>query len=224
MGHHHVPSTAAPGREAEAAAVRGSATVEHVALAALIALLVIAGISALASNPRSTAGRELASAIGRKLACAPRLPDPCHRNPLALAYGFPLGKLVRALAPPPQAVSGLVPVDFRRCRQRSCSTGAENGLTASGRKVTEFTAVDDRRHSEGLVRVTYWLYRPGLGWEEIVREGGAADVAAADALRLHVTDDPVLVPLETLVGRDHYEFPAAEEPPWRWRVPGVYPG
>lgn len=203
---------------------RGSATVEHVALAALIALLVIAAISALASNPRSTAGRELARAIGRKLACAPRLPDPCHRNPLALAYGFPLGKLVRALAPPPQAVSGIVPVDFRRCRRRSCALGAEDGLTASGRKVTEFTMVEDRRRAEGVVRVTYWLYRPGLGWEAAVREADAGDVAAADALRLRVTGDPALVPLETLVGRDHYGFPAAEEPPWRWRVAGIYPG
>jgi hypothetical protein len=203
---------------------RGSATVEHVALAALVALLVIAAISALASNPRSTAGRELARAIGRKLACAPRLPDPCHRNPLALAYGFPLGKLVRALAPRPQAVSGIVPVDFRRCRRRSCALGAEDGLTASGRKVTEFTVVEDRRHAEDVVRVTYWLYRPGLGWEAAVREADAGDVAAADALRLRVTDDPALVPLETLVGRDHYGFPAAEEPPWRWRVAGIYPG
>jgi hypothetical protein len=203
---------------------RGSATVEHVALAALIALLAIAAISALASNPRSTAGRELASAIGRKLACAPRLPDPCHRNPLALAYGFPLGKLVRALAPPPQAVSSLVPVDFRRCRQRSCALGAEDGVTTSGQRVTEFTVVDDRRRAEGVVRITYWLYRPGLGWEEIVREGGDADVASADAVRLRITDNPELVPLETLVGRDQYRFPRAEEPPWRWRVAGIYPG
>jgi len=32
------------------------------------------------------------------------------------------------------------------------------------------------------------------------------------------------VPLETLPGRNHYDFPASEEPPWRWQVPGVYGG
>ena len=31
-------------------------------------------------------------------------------------------------------------------------------------------------------------------------------------------------PLETLDGRDHYDFPPAEEPPWRWKVESVYPG
>ena len=34
----------------------------------------------------------------------------------------------------------------------------------------------------------------------------------------------MLVPLETLPGRDHYEFPADERPPWQWNVRGVYPG
>jgi hypothetical protein len=36
--------------------------------------------------------------------------------------------------------------------------------------------------------------------------------------------NPRLVPLETLAGRNHYDFPVREEPPWRWRVRGVYPG
>ena len=34
---------------------------------------------------------------------------------------------------------------------------------------------------------------------------------------------PVLVPLETLDGRNQYDFAAGEEPPWRWRVPSVIP-
>ena len=29
----------------------------------------------------------------------------------------------------------------------------------------------------------------------------------------------MLVPLETLDGRNQYDFAAGEEPPWRWRVP-----
>jgi hypothetical protein len=32
------------------------------------------------------------------------------------------------------------------------------------------------------------------------------------------------VPLETLAGRNHVDFPPGEEPPWRWRVESVYPG
>ena len=34
---------------------------------------------------------------------------------------------------------------------------------------------------------------------------------------------PALVPLETLDGRNQYEFAPGEEPPWRWRVESVYP-
>jgi len=37
-------------------------------------------------------------------------------------------------------------------------------------------------------------------------------------------DDPALVPLETLPGRNHYEFPSTERPPWQWRIGGRYPG
>lgn len=207
---------------------RGSAAVEHVALAALTALLVIAAVSALASQPRNRAGRELAAAIGRKLVCAPRAPGPCERNPLARAYGFPLGKLVRALAPSPEPLAAaegttLVPVDFRRCRRVSCAHPSDARLTTSGRLITEFTEVEDLRRSSGAVRVTYWLYRPGRPWERVVRSGAAADVAAADPLRLRLSDSPALVPLETLTGRNHYRFTATEEPPWRWRVASVYP-
>ena len=100
---------------------RGSASVEQVGLAALIALLLLAAIAAIASGGDVDAGRTLAGAIGRKISCAPRLPEPCHRHPLVPAYGWPLARLVRALAPAPLAEPGqgglpLVPVDFRRCR------------------------------------------------------------------------------------------------------------
>lgn len=197
----------------------------------LIALLVVAAIAALVAGPPHGAGRELGGAIARKIVCAPRLPDPCRRHPLALAYGFPLGKLVRHLAPEPAAVPGpgsdlLVPVDFRRCRRPSCAHPAAGrpGLTTAFRRVTAFTRVEDGRRRGETVRVTYWLYRPALGWEEIVREGGSAEVDEASEIRLRLGDVPVLVPLETLPGRNHYRFPPSEEPPWRWKVPGVHPG
>ena len=207
----------------------GAASVEHAALAALIAIVVIASIAAFRSAPPDRGARELGEMIGRRIACAPRHPIPCGRNPLALAYGFPLGKLVRHLAPAPAAAGGdagaLLPVDFRRCRRPSCAApGEADGLTASGRRVTLFTSVRDLRRHGGPVRIDYWLYRPTLGWERISKDAGAAEIEAASELRLSLEQLPALVPLETLAGRDHYEFPAGEEPPWRWAVPDRYPG
>lgn len=208
---------------------RGSAGVENMGLAALIALVLLAAISAVAAGGDVDAGRSLAGAIGRKIACAPRLPGPCRHHPLVPAYGWPLARLIRALAPPPAARPGpsglpLVPVDFRRCRRESCAVAAGPHLTASGRRTTAFTQVEDRRGGLGWVEITYWLYRPGLGWERVVRRAGRAQVEAAAGTAVLLKDDPVLVPLETLPGRDHYEFPASERPPWQWAVRGAHPG
>ena len=49
------------------------------------------------------------------------------------------------------------------------------------------------------------------------------DVAALASTPLLDDAVPVLVALETLDGRNQYEFAAGEEPPWRWRVESVYP-
>jgi hypothetical protein len=204
---------------------RGSATVEHAGLAFLIALLVSAGVAALAASPPGQEARELGSAIARKLRCAPRLPGPCWRDPLTEAYGRSLGGLARALAPLPTTASGLLPVDFRYCRTVGCALpGDRTGLTASNRRVTAFLAIDDRRRTDGTVRLDYWLYRPTLGWERVARTAGSADVAEHAMTPLLESDVPRLVPLETLAGRNHVAFPPGEEPPWRWRVESVYPG
>lgn len=193
---------------------RGAASVEYLALAGLIGLLIAMAIAALVASPPTRAERELGEMLARRIACPPRYPVPCGRNPLALAYGFPLGKLVRYLAPEPATLTGELPVDFRYCRRPSCAApGRDRGLTASGRRVTEFTSVDDLRPA-GPVRIAYWLYRPGLEWQRIVRTAGAAGIAAAAGIRLSLEDDPALVPLETLPGRDHYRFPPGEQPPW----------
>jgi hypothetical protein len=205
----------------------GSASVEHVALAALIALLLVAAIAALAAAPPGDSARLLGGTIARRIACAPRHPVPCGRNPLALAYGFPVGKLVRHLAPDLGSLAGpggLLPVDFRRCRSVSCALpGSRPGLTASGRRVTAFTSVQDARRAGGAVRITYWLYRPGRAWEALTVSAGAAEISAAAGLRLNLEDEPALIPLETLPGRNHAVFPRIERPPWRWRVPDVVP-
>ena len=211
------------------ASQRGSASVEHAGLAALIALLLLAGIAAIAASEDLPDARRLGGAIAGKLACAPRLPGPCRRHPLIPAYGWPLARLARALAPPPLARPGpsglpLVPVDFRRCRRESCAVAAGARITASGRRTTAFVQVDDRRRSLGWVELIYWLYRPGLGWERVARRAGPTQVTAASGVAVLGEDNPALVPLETLPGRNHYEFPAGERPPWQWRVPGRYPG
>lgn len=207
----------------------GSASVEQIGLTALIALLLVAAIAAVAGGGEVDASRGLAGAIGRRLSCAPRLPDACRHHPLVPAYGWPLARLIRALAPAPVALpnpSGLalVPVDFRRCRRQSCAVAASPRLTASGRRPTAFTEVRDRRRELGWVEVVYWLYRPGLGWERIIRRATQAEVEAASGVEVLLSDVPALVPLETLPGRNHYEFPAAEQPPWQWGVAGRYPG
>jgi len=200
---------------------RGSASVEQVGLSALLALALAAAIAAVLAGGDVDAGRSLAGSIARKIRCAPRLPDACRHHPLVPAYGWPLARLARALAPLPAAVPGgsgvpLYPVDFRSCRSGGCADGS--------RRPTAFTEIDDRRATLGWVELSYWLYRPGLGWERVVRRASDEDVAAAASTRVLLKDDPVLVPLETLPGRDHYEFAAGEEPPWRWRLHGTHNG
>jgi hypothetical protein len=199
---------------------RGAASVEYIAIAGMIGVLIVVAIAALVASPPSRGEREFGEMIGRRIACTPRYPIPCGRNPLALAYGFPAGKLVRYLAPAPTAKSGELPIDFRYCKQPSCAMpGSDPGLTASGRRVTEFVSVEDSRRSGGPARITYWLYRPSLGWEPIVRTAGAAELEAASSIRLSLEDDPALVPLETLSGKDHYTFPPGDDPPWEWHIP-----
>jgi hypothetical protein len=208
---------------------RGSASVEQAGLAALIALLLLAAIAAVAAGGKIDAGRALGGVIGKRLACAPRLPDACRHHPLVPAYGWPLARLTRALAPAPVTKPGptglpLVPVDFRRCRSESCAVAAGPHLSASGRRTTAFTQLDDRRRSLGWVELTYWLYRPGLGWDKVVRRAGQAQIDAASGVRVLLRDDPALVPLETLPGHNHYDFPPGEHPPWQWHVESLYPG
>ena len=74
------------------------------------------------------------------------------------------------------------------------------------------------------MEVTYWLYRPVIGWDRIARHATSADVAVHASTLLLETAIPRLVPLETLPGRNHYDFPPAEEPPWRWQIETVFPG
>lgn len=206
----------------------GAATVEHAGLSLLVALAAAAGIAALASGSAESS-RELGTALERKLRCGAVGPGPCWRDPLTEAYGRPLAGALRALAPAPRGIEGpsgalLYPVDFRRCRSESCAlAGGSPGLTASKRRMTEFVSVIDRRRAGGSVAISYWGYRPRLGWQRLVREASAAEVARLAGTPLLDDAIPALVALETLAGRNHYEFAPGEEPPWRWEVESVFP-
>lgn len=194
----------------------------------MVALLLTAGIAALASGADES-GRELGSSLARKLRCAAVGPGPCWRDPLTEAYGRPVAGAVRALAPDPVAQAGpggvaLLPVDFRHCRSASCAApGSRPGLTASNRRVTEFVSVADGRPGGGPVTITYWSYRPTIGWDSTVRRADSARVAELAGTPLLDDAVPALVALETLAGRNHYDFAPGEEPPWRWRIESVYP-
>jgi hypothetical protein len=209
---------------------RGTATVEAVALSLLVACLLAAMITQLESSPPSDAARSFDAELARRIRCAPAEPGPCWRDPLTLAYGRPLAGALRALAPAPSAVTApdglaVAPVDFRYCRHSTCAVpGPEPGLTTSNRRMTAFTSIDDHRRTDGVAEITYWLYRPTLGWSRVTRRVTSAQVESLASTPLLEGDVPRLVPLETLSGRDSYFFSAAEEPPWRGRITSRYPG
>ncbi|MBK5110748.1 MAG: hypothetical protein JJE10_05190, partial [Thermoleophilia bacterium] len=211
----------------------GSATVEQTGVVLLIALVMAALVGFYLIGPGEPPGRELGQRIANRIACGPRAPETCRRHPAVSAYGWPLARLVRYLAPLPMARPGaggerLVPVDFRYCQRPSCAIPrpGERGsrLTTANRRITAFTTVEDRRASTGAVEITYWLYRPGLGWERLRKRAGPDDIEAASGTRVLLMDSPRLVPLEILPGRNHYRLPPGDEPPWRWRVESRFNG
>ena len=72
--------------------------------------------------------------------------------------------------------------------------------------MTAFVAVDDRRRAGGPAAITYWLYRPTLGWERVRRTASAAEVAALAMTPLLETDIPALVAAGDAAGRNHIDF------------------
>lgn len=199
---------------------RGAATVEHAALVLLAAAVALVAVSGARLAGRDEGTPDLASALVRKQRCAVHYPDPCWQDPLKEAYGRALAGAIRARAPAPEALGGLVGVDYRRCRQASCATplpgAAGLHLTAGNRRTTAFAAI--RAEGPEGATVDYWIYRPTIGWERVRRELGATEIDELAATPLPEEADPKLVPLETLLGRDEARFPPAEEPPWRGLV------
>jgi hypothetical protein len=129
---------------------RGQAAVEWVGLVAMVALLLLALVTA-ARLP----GTALARAMASRMLCAVAMADGCGDEPaLIAAYGTEVGKLVRRHMPTIlfERGSRAMPVDFRRCRSSSCGDGSARGLahkTDFGLPVTAFVHVIDCREVEG---------------------------------------------------------------------------
>ncbi len=213
----------------------GSATLEQVGLILLLAAAFTGLIAATVTGVVDPPGHGLGIRIANRIACGPREPGVCRQHPAVSAYGWPLARALRWLAPDPVARIGpegtpLAPVDFRYCQRPGCAVPAGDGrLTTANRRLTLFTEV--KRLPSGVtggesakLEFTYWFYRPSLGWEKVVRQAGPAEIAAASGTRLLLEDSPRLVPLEILPGRNHYDLPAGDEPPWRWKVTPSYEG
>jgi hypothetical protein len=198
----------------------GAASVEHAALVLLAAVVAFAAVAGARLAARDDPTPDLASALLRKQRCAVAYPDPCWQDPLTDAYGRRIAGAVRALAPAPEAVGGLVGVDYRQCRSARCATprpGTEGAhLTLSNRRTAAFTSIRER--ADGSVAIDYWIYRPTIGWERITAEADAAALDRLAATPLPETADPQLIPLEITLGRDEARFPPGEEPPWRGQI------
>ncbi|MGI8461615.1 MAG: hypothetical protein ACR2OC_08295 [Solirubrobacterales bacterium] len=129
---------------------RGQSTVEWIALVLLAALLLLGLL--LAAGGRLP-GSDLARAVLGRIVCAVGLEGGCGDDgAIALAgeYGAEVAALVRENVPDLLYEEGMValPVDYRRCREPSCSDGPERGLAArssAGEEVAAFTHVVDCR-------------------------------------------------------------------------------
>ena len=203
----------------------GSATVEQTGLLALLGLAMAAAVLLIAGGLGPETGRGLATRIANRIACGPLEPGPCRRHPAVAAYGPSIAAALRAFAPSDlirQDGTGrnLLPVDYRRCRITSCAEvdpgRSEFDLTLSNRRTTLFT---EASRSEGLLNLTWWAWRPGIGWEATRRSVGSAEAEAVRGTPVLLSDSPRLVPLEALDGRNHTRFGPDEHPPWQWTVP-----
>lgn len=155
---------------------RGQATVEWVALLAVVALLLVALVAAGVRVP----GAALAQAVASRLLCAAALADSCGDEPeLIAAYGTEVGALARRHMPALlyERRSRALPVDFRRCRRSACADGPQRGIVGrsdAGLPATAFVHVVDCRsgaaaesEAEGVdcsgsragnLYLQYWLY------------------------------------------------------------------
>ncbi len=203
----------------------GSATVEQAGLLALLGLAFATVLLFIASGLGPETGRGLATRIANRIACGPLEPGPCRRHPAVDAYGPTVAAALRAFAPSNLVRQdgfgrSLLPVDYRRCRIPSCAevdpARPEFDLTLSNRRTTLFT---EASRSGGKLNLTWWGWRPGIGWDASRRSVGTAEAEAVLGTPVRLSDSPLLVPLEALDGRNHTRFGPDERPPWQWTVP-----
>ncbi|MFM8518866.1 MAG: hypothetical protein ACKOB2_00415 [Solirubrobacterales bacterium] len=203
----------------------GSTTVEQTGLLALLGLAFAAALLFIAGGLGPETGRGLATRIANRIACGPLEPGPCPRHPAVDAYGPTVAAALRAVAPSDLvrqdgAGRNLLPVDYRRCRIPSCAevdpARPELDLTLSNRRTTLFT---EASRSGGRLDLTWWAWRPGIGWDATHRSVGTIEADAVRGTPVRLSDSPMLVPLEALDGRNHTRFGPDERPPWQWAVP-----
>jgi len=139
----------------------GQATVEWSATTLALAL----AFAALAVVVARTDAWRIGDGVVHALVCA--IEGGCEeRDALDLAYGDGVAQLVREHAPNVvyERRSAALPVDFRRCRETSCSDGSDAARAIArsrgGLPVTAFTRVVDRRDRGGALYVQYWFYYP----------------------------------------------------------------
>lgn len=206
----------------------GSATVEQTGLLALLGLAMAAAVLLIAGGLGPETGRGLVTRIANRIACGPLEPGPCRRHPAVAAYGPSIAAALRAFAPAElvrQDGTGrnLLPVDYRRCRIPSCAevdpTRPKLDLSLSNRRTTLFT---EATRSGGRLDLTWWAWRPGIGWEATRRSIGTAEAEAVRGTPVLLSDSPLLVPLEALDGRNHARFGPGERPPWQWASPSLH--
>ena len=139
---------------------RGQATIEWTGVVTLVALALGAAVAVVPAID----GRSVGSWLAHSILCA--LKSGCTDSADALheAYGERDAALVRRHAPGIVYEPGerALPVDFRRCRSRSCSDAADDpALDATrsdgGVPAAAFTHVVRR---EGETFLQYWLYYP----------------------------------------------------------------
>jgi hypothetical protein len=143
-----------------AAAERGQAAIEWIALLLLVAL----ALAGLCSFLARVDGWSFGGFMAHRLLCSVKGGCADGDRQLARAYGERDAVLVRANSPNLVYEAGerQLPVDWRRCRRRTCADAPdEPGLdvhrSGTGERATVFTHVLRRRRR---IYIEYWFYYP----------------------------------------------------------------
>lgn len=167
---------------------RGAGTVEYIGIVLVVAVLFVSLTTAIGWR---VPGGELARAIAGKLICAVGGEGRCElpQSETVAAYGPDLSALVGEHAPSilfeDEDVISL-PVDFRDCRELTCSDAVKTRALASshtGDPTTAFVHVIDCREGAeeseyrcdgeraGNLYLQYWLYYPDSATKPFGRKG-----------------------------------------------------